>query len=83
MYYAPMCCHAYLPIICYQMTVMKAVTLSMTIAALKFLLVQKMDSMVIIYSYRVKMKKFIPMKVLLLEKNILYNIAGTRFQQSY
>ena len=28
-----------------------------------------MDSMVIIYSYRVKMMKLIPMKVLLLEKN--------------
>ena len=51
------------------MTVMKAVTLPMTLAALKFLLVQKMDSMVIIYSYRVKMTKFIPMKVLLSEKN--------------
>ena len=69
MYYALMCCHAYLSIICSQMTVMKAVTLSMTIEALKFLLVQKMRSMVIIYSYRVKMTKFIPMKVLLLEKN--------------
>ena len=69
MYYAVMCCHAYLSIISYQMTVMKAVTLSMTIEALKFLLVQKMRSMVIIYSYRVKMTKFIPMKVLLLEKN--------------
>ena len=69
MYYAPMCCHAYLRIICYQMTVIKAMTLSMTIAALKFLLVQKMDSMVIIYSHIVKMKKFISMKVLLLEKN--------------
>ena len=34
MYFAPMCCHAYLPIICYQMTVMKVVTLSRTIAAL-------------------------------------------------
>ena len=50
------------------MTVMKAATLSMTIAALKLILVQKMESMVIIYSYRVKMKKFIPMKVLLSEK---------------
>ena len=69
MYYSPMCCHTYFSIICYQMTVMKAVTLSMTIEALKFLLVQKMRSMVIIYSYRVKMTKFIPMKVLLLEKN--------------
>ena len=69
MYYAPMCCHAYLEIICYQMTVMKAVTLSMTIEAMKFLLVQKMDSMVIICSYRKKTKKFIPLKALLLEKN--------------
>ena len=34
MYFAPMCCHAYLPIICYQMIVMKVVTLSRTIAAL-------------------------------------------------
>ena len=68
MYYAPMCCHTYLPIIWYQMRVMKAVTQSMTIAALKLPLVQKMDSMVIIYSYRVEMKKFIPMKVLLSEK---------------
>ena len=33
MYYAPMCCHAYLSIICYQMTVMKAVILSMITAA--------------------------------------------------
>ena len=41
----------------------------MTIAALKFLQVQKMDSMVIIYSYRVKMKKFIAMKVLLSYKS--------------
>ena len=39
MYSAPMCCHAYLLNICYEMTVMKAVTLSMTIAALKLLLV--------------------------------------------
>ena len=68
MYYAPMCCHAYLPITCYQMTVMNAVTLSVTTAALKSLLVQKMDSMVIIHSCRVKMKKLIPMKVRLLEK---------------
>ena len=86
MYYAPMCCHTYLPIICYQMTVMKAVILSMTRAALKFLLVKKMDSVMIIYSYRMKMKKFIPMKVLLLEKNnkilyeiILLNIVKNKF----
>ena len=69
MYYVPMCCHGYLPIICYQKTMKEAVTLSMTIAALESPIVQKMDSMVIIYSHRVKMKKFIPMKVLLLEKN--------------
>ena len=69
MYYFPMCCHGYLPIICYQKIVKEAVTLSMTIAGLESLLVQKMDSMVIIYSHRAKMKKFIPMKVLLLEKN--------------
>ena len=50
MYYSPMCCHTYFSIICY----MKAVTLSMTIEALKFLLAQKMGSMVIIYSCRVK-----------------------------
>ena len=65
----------------------------MTIAALKFLLFQKMDNMVIIYSYRVKMKKFIPMKVLLSEKSnkilsekkifmmksiILYNIVKNK-----
>ena len=36
MYFTPMCCRAYLPIICYQMAVMKVVTLSRTIAALKF-----------------------------------------------
>ena len=54
MYYSPMCCHTYFSIICYQMTVMKAVTLSMTIEALKFLLAQKMGSMVIICSCRVK-----------------------------
>ena len=39
------------------MTVMNTVTLSMTIAALKFLLVQKIDNMMIIYSYKVKIKK--------------------------
>ena len=48
------------------MTVMKAVKLSMTKAALKFLLVQKIDNMMIIYSYKVKIKKN---QVLLLEKN--------------
>ena len=62
-------CAVDLPIICYQKTVMKAMTLSITIAALKFLLIQKIDTRVIIYSYRVKMKKFIPIKVLLSEKN--------------
>ena len=57
MHYALVSCHAYLPIICYQMTVMNTVTLSVTIAALKFLLVQKIDNMMIIYSYKVKIKK--------------------------
>ena len=69
MSYTPMCFHAYLPIICYQMTVMKTVTFLVTIAVLKFLLAQKMDSTVIISNYRVKMKTFIPMKVLLLERS--------------
>ena len=69
MYYAPMCCHGHLPIICSQMRVMKAVTLLMTIAASKLLPVQKIDSMVIIYSFRVKMMKLIPTNVLLLEKH--------------
>ena len=48
--YTLVSCHAYFLIICYQMTVMKAVPLSMTIASSKFILVQKMDSMLIIYS---------------------------------
>ena len=38
-------------------------------SSIEFILVQKMDRMVIIYNYRVKMKKFIQMKVLLSEKN--------------
>ena len=44
MYYVPTSFHVYLSIICYQMTVVKAVTLPKTISALKFLLIQKMDN---------------------------------------
>ena len=47
MYYVPISFHVYLSIICYQMTVVKAVTLPKTISALKFLLIQKMDNICI------------------------------------
>ena len=56
--------------------------LPITITALKYLLVQKMDSMVTIYSYRVKMKKFIPITVLLCWRRTTNSVRDINMMKS-